>query len=57
MKKATKKKLSLRTETIRALTETPLYEVRGGLINGDQCTAGNSGCSTAGMRLKCSYAL
>jgi len=54
--KKTKKVLSLRAETLRALTEERLYEVRGGLINGDQCTAGASGCSTVQVK-KCSYAL
>lgn len=52
--KKTKKALTLRTETIKVLTEERLYEARGGYY--DKCTAGYSGCSTDWAK-KCSYAL
>lgn len=59
MKKTIKKRLTLRSETIKVLTDEQLYAARvggGGLDQYNKCTAGYSGCSTDWAK-KCSYAL
>jgi hypothetical protein len=53
MKKTTRKPLTFRSETIKALTEEQLYTSRGAGLAQDKCTGGISGCSTV-WTVKCS---